>query len=62
MGNSSTTITITDAQNNDIFECKADNIIGFDAENTTIYTECGKYIMHMHLVISQHICISYIPI
>ena len=37
------TITITDARNNDVFECRVDNIIGFDTENTTIYVEFGKY-------------------
>ena len=36
------TITITDANNGDVFECRADNIIGFDTENTTIHVEYGK--------------------
>ena len=36
------TITITDASNGDVFKCKADNIIGFDTANTTIYVEYGK--------------------
>ena len=36
------TITITDASNDDIFKCRAENIIGFDTENTTIYVEYGK--------------------
>ena len=40
------TITITDASNGDVFKCRAENIIGFDSESTTIYTECGKYIHH----------------
>ena len=38
------TITITDAHNGDVFKCRADNDIGFDTENTTIYVEYGKYI------------------
>ena len=38
------TITITDASNGDVFKCRADNIIGFDTENTTIHVEYGKYI------------------
>ena len=36
------TITITDASNDDIFKCRAENIIGFDTENTTIYVVYGK--------------------
>ena len=36
------TITITDASNGDVFKCRADNIIGFDTENTTIHVEYGK--------------------
>ena len=42
-GNASTTITVTDAHNDDVFECRVDNMIGFDTENTTIYVEYGKY-------------------
>ena len=42
-GNTSTTITITDARNGDVFKCRADNDIGFDTENTTIYVKYGKY-------------------
>ena len=38
------TITITDASNGDVFKCRADNIIGFGTENTTIHVEEGKYI------------------
>ena len=37
------TITITDVRNNEVFQCRADNEIGFDIENTTIYVESGKY-------------------
>ena len=40
------TITITDARNGDIFKCRAENNIGFDTENTTIYIIDGKWIMH----------------
>ena len=36
------TIRITDASNGDVFKCRADNIIGFDTENTTVYVEYGK--------------------
>ena len=38
------TITITDASNGDVFKCRADNIIGFDTEYTTIHVEHGKYV------------------
>ena len=46
-GNAST-ITITDAQNSDVFKCRADNIEGFDTKNTTIYVDCGKYTYHTY--------------
>ena len=42
------TITITDASNGDVFKCRADNNLGFDTENTTIYVECGKYVIHIY--------------
>ena len=48
-GNTSNSITLTDAHDGDAFECRADNIIGFDIENTTIYVECGKCIIHIYL-------------
>ena len=51
IGNTSFTITITDASNGDAFECRAKNIKGFDTENSTVYLECGKYIA---LYISQY--------
>ena len=44
------TITITDAHNGDVFKCRADNIIGFDAAKTAIYVECGKYIIHVYFM------------
>ena len=51
------TITITDASNGDVFTCKADNIEGFDTENTVI---CVHYGMCMHKclvnVIRMYIC------
>ena len=37
-------ITITDARNGEVFECRADNIFGFDTENTTIHVVHGKYV------------------
>ena len=37
------TITITDASNGDVFKCRADNIEGYDTENTILYVEYGKY-------------------
>ena len=43
------TITITDASNGDVFKCRADNNIGFDTENTTIYIIGGKWIMHTYI-------------
>ena len=69
-GNAST-ITITDASNGDVFKCRADNIIGFDTGKTTIYVECGKYIIHIYLYYSvlvhiyvydmcMYVCIMYI--
>ena len=42
-GGNTSTITITDVRNGDVFKCRADNIIGFDTENTTIYVQYGKY-------------------
>ena len=42
--NASTTITITDASNGDVFECRVNNSVGFDIENTTLYVEYGKYV------------------
>ena len=42
-GNTSITISITDAHNGDVFMCRADNRHGFDTENTTIYVVYGKY-------------------
>ena len=44
-GNISNTITITNASNGDVFECRADNDIGFDTESTTINVMQGKWIM-----------------
>ena len=38
------TITITDASNGDVFKCRADNVIGFDSENTSTHVEYGKYV------------------
>ena len=37
------TITITDASNGDVFKCRADNMIGYDSDNTSIHVEYGKY-------------------
>ena len=45
------TITITDASNGDVFKCRADNIIGFDAESTVIYVIAGKCIMHIRMYV-----------
>ena len=44
---SGSAITITDASNGDVFQCRADNIIGFDTENTIIYDIAGKWVMHV---------------
>ena len=46
------TITITDASNDDVFQCRADNTEGFDTENTAIYVQYGKY-LHMYIPIIQ---------
>ena len=48
------TITITDASNGDVFKCRADNIIGFDTESTTIHVEYGKCVCHI-TVISNYV-------
>ena len=53
-GNTSNTITITDGNDGDVFKCRADNIVGFDMESTTVYVECGKYIIHTYLQASIH--------
>ena len=37
-------IYLTQPSNGDVFKCRADNIIGFDTANTTIYVEYGKCI------------------
>ena len=51
------TITITDASNGDVFECRADNIIGFDTENTTIYVEYGKCVnIYEYLCVFVRMC------
>ena len=39
------TITITDASNNEVFTCKANSRGSFATENTTIYVEYGKYML-----------------
>ena len=36
------TITISDASNGDVFQCRADNVIGFDAANSTVHVQYGK--------------------
>ena len=43
---SGSNITISNASNGDVFKCRADNIIAFDTENTTIYIEYGKCVYH----------------
>ena len=35
--NNALTITITDANNGDVFKCKVRNFLGFDSEKTTIH-------------------------
>ena len=52
------TITITDASNGDVFECRVDNIIGFDTENTTIYVEYGKCV-NIYKSVCVFVCVSY---
>ena len=48
------TITITDASNGDVFKCKANNVIGFDTENTVIHVEYGKYVCCIHRMFIPH--------
>ena len=57
------TITITDASNGDVFKCRADNIIGFDTENTTIHVEYGKCVCLMFNCMYVYIfmCGSLLP-
>ena len=43
------TITITDASNGDTFKCRADNVIGYDNEDTSIYVEYGKYVVNIYV-------------
>ena len=43
-GSTSTTITITDPRHLDVFRCRADNIIGFDSEQSTLMIQCCKCI------------------
>ena len=43
------TITITDASNGDVFKCRADNMKGYDSDNTTIHIEYGKYICNIYI-------------
>ena len=46
------TVTITDANNGDVFTCKATNILGSDTEDSTIYVQHCKWhvIYHMYIV------------
>ena len=47
-------ITITNANNGDVFTCRANNRQGFDTEETTIYVEYGKYTaVHVMIIISH---------
>ena len=52
-------IIISDTINSDVFKCRADNIIGFDTESTTIYVEYGKCVcVYMILIIlCVYVCI-----
>ena len=43
------TITITNPRNGDVFKCRADNIMGFDTESTTIHIGCSKFIICTYL-------------
>ena len=52
-GNTST-ITITDANNGDVFKCRAENNIGFDTESTTIYVKGDKWIMYLYMYACIH--------
>ena len=53
------TITITDASNDDVFQCRADNIAGFDTESTVVYVEYGKYpLMYLYI----HITLMHKPV
>ena len=55
-GGNVSTITITDAGNGDVFQCRVDHTEGFDTEKTTIHVEYGKYVRpYMHLYV---ICIG----
>ena len=43
------TITITDVSSGDTFKCRADNMIGYDSDNTSIHVEYGKYIFNIRI-------------
>ena len=60
-GQSVSTITITNANNGDVFTCKATNIKGSDIESTIVYVEYGKYIcMYVcHMYVRIYVCIIY---
>ena len=45
VGNVST-ITVTDATEDDVFTCKADNRMGFDQQSTTIRFANNKFCIH----------------
>ena len=51
-------ITINDANNGDIFKCRADNNIGFDMESSTIHIVIvhSKWIMHVLTYVCKHAC------
>ena len=55
------TITITDASNGDVFTCRADNIEGFDTENTVINIDYGMYVSvyvcHTHIYVYESVCV-----
>ena len=48
-GQSVSTITITNPTDGDVFECIAENIIGFDNESTTIYVQHCKFVCHNYI-------------
>ena len=43
-------IIITSARNGDVFTCRAENIVGFDTENSTIYVvNCKWHVIHIFI-------------
>ena len=54
-GGNVSTITITDADDGDVFKCRADNIIGFDTKNTSIYVGMSYAYVYLQFSVYTYI-------